>query len=198
MEGRQIQAAFVYTDLDSFTKIVATQPGSSSFVLLQAVVKLVTLVTSHYSGSVVDCAGDRLLSVFHRPAKDCSWEPVQQAVTAAFWIHTVLHSTAPVFAGHGIVNPTVGIGIDYGPAVVGCVGIRNNKRLIFLGDAANNAARLQDLASAGQTVLSFEAYLRKPPYMNSWQMIQEADERVVYRYRTDWRFADDTRPPRST
>jgi class 3 adenylate cyclase len=173
MEGRQIEAAFVYTDLDSFSKTVATQPTKVSFVMLQAFVELVTRITAHYGGAVVDFAGDRLLSVFHRPAKNFSAEPVHEAVTAAFWIQTMLQSCAGVFAEYGISAPKVGIGIDYGSVTVGCVGFRNNKRLFFLGDAANNAAKLQDIAGPGETVISHRAFLRKPDYLNRWVVQQE-------------------------
>lgn len=191
MEGRQIEAAFVYTDLASFTKIVATQPVKSSFVLLQAFVELVTRITGHYGGAVVDCAGDRLLSVFHRPAKDYSHKPVYQAITAAFWIQTMLRASEDVFAAQGVTTPMVGIGIDYGSATVGCVGFRNNKRLVFLGKAANNAAKLQDLAGPGETVMSYEAFARRPVYMNNW-VVEDGGLHV----RVKSYFADSSAPPR--
>lgn len=173
MEGRQVEAAFVYTDLDSFTKVVASQPTRVSFVLLQAFIELVTRITSYYGGAVVDCAGDRLLSVFHRPAKNYSSEPVHEAITAAFWIQRMLQVSTDVFVQAGVSPPRVGIGIDYGSVTVGCVGFRNNKRLIFVGDAANNAAKLQDLAGPGETVISYAAFLRKPEYMKHWVVQDE-------------------------
>lgn len=194
MEGRQIEAAFVYTDLDAFSKMVATQPTKLSFVLLQAFVELITRITSHYGGAVVDCAGDRLLSVFHLPAKNYSDDPVHRAITSAFWIQTMLQSSSSVFAEQGISSPRVGIGIDYGSAVVGCLGFRNNKRLIFVGAAANSAARLQDLANAGETVLSYPVFLRKPKYMHDWTLSQESDEVYGIRVRVNAYFAQDKVP----
>jgi class 3 adenylate cyclase len=191
MEGRQVEAAFVYTDLDSFTKIVAAQPTKVSFVLLQAFVELVTRITAHYEGAVVDCAGDRLLSVFHRPARNYSEEPVHQAITAAFWIQTMLQASADVFGERGILAPSVGIGIDYGSVTVGCVGFKNNKRLIFLGNAANNAAKLQDLAGPGETVISYAAFLRQPGYLKTWVVQQEGLHVRVKTY-----FAQKLDPPK--
>jgi class 3 adenylate cyclase len=190
MEGRQIEAAFVYTDLDSFTKVVATQPRDQSFVLLQAFIELVTRFTSHYGGAVVDVAGDRVLSVFHRPAKNFSSDPVHEAITAAFWIQTMLPALAHIFAERGILPPRVGIGIDYGSATVGCVGFRNNKRLFFLGDAANNAAKLQDLAGPGETLISIAAFLRRPNYLNRWVVQHEGSH-----FRVNVYFAQHNEPP---
>jgi class 3 adenylate cyclase len=196
MEGREIEAAFVYTDLASFTKIVATQPTKASFVMLQAFVELVGRITNHYGGAVVDCAGDRLLSVFHRPAKDFSWQPVQQAITAAFWTQAMLAATTSVFLGYGVSAAQVGIGIDYGSVVAGCVGFRNNKRLFFLGDAANNAAKLQDLAGAGETVISYAAFLRKPKYMENWIGSWESDPGCGSIFRVRAYFSKIDAPPK--
>jgi class 3 adenylate cyclase len=129
--------------------------------------------------------------VFHRPAKNYSHEPVHEAITAAFWIQKMLQASADLFVERGISPPKVGIGIDYGSVTVGCVGLRNNKRLIFLGDAANNAAKLQDLAGAGESVISYAAFLQKPPYMNTWSVKQEGLHIRVTRY-----FESDQSPPK--
>ena len=197
MEGREIEAALVYTDLASFTKIVASQPSKTSFVMLQAFVELVTRITSHYGGAVVDCAGDRLLSVFHRPARDFSGQPVQQGITAAFWTQAMLAATAPTFLACGVSAPQVGIGIDYGSVVAGCVGYRNNKKLFFLGDAANNAAKLQDVAQAGETIMSYAAFLRKPSYMNSWTVDQQYHPVYGSIIRVNRYFAETGVPPKA-
>jgi class 3 adenylate cyclase len=50
--------------------------------------------------------------------------------------------------------------------VVGCIGFRNDKRIVFFGDAANHAAKLQEIAGPGETVLSFGAASRRPDYLN--------------------------------
>jgi class 3 adenylate cyclase len=147
MEGRQVRAAFVYSDLHGFTKLVATQPGNKSFVFLHTFVEMATKLTKHYDGEVMDVAGDRVLSVFHRPSADLSNAPVEDAITFALQFQTIFEKViGPAFVGDGLGQLSLGIGIDYGEAVVGCVGIRNNKRIVFFGDAANNAAKLQDMA----------------------------------------------------
>jgi class 3 adenylate cyclase len=90
----------------------------------------------------------------------------------------------PAFAGGGLGQLSLGIGIDYGEAVVGCVGIRNNKRIVLFGDAANYAAKLQEIAAAGETVLSPDADARRPSYLNNgtWNFRREAaDSKIILR-----------------
>jgi class 3 adenylate cyclase len=176
MEGRHIRAAFVYTDLHGFTKLVASQPTNKSFVFLNSFVSVATSMTKHYNGAVMDCAGDRILSVFHRTPSDLSNEPVEDAITFALWMQTLFHAAImPAFAEVGLGDLSLGIGVDYGEAVVGCVGIRNGKRIVFFGDAANNAAKLQEMAGQGETVISSAADARRPKYLDNgtWNLRRE-------------------------
>jgi class 3 adenylate cyclase len=167
MDGRRVRAAFVYSDLHGFTKLVATQPESKSFVFLQAFVEIASQVTKRYGGEVIDVAGDRVLSVFHRPLGDQSNAPAEDAITFALWLQTLFNKAiGPAFEGGGLGKLSLGIGIDYGVAVVGCVGIRGNKRIVFLGEPANFAAKLQEMAGSGETVLSALAHYMHPPYLN--------------------------------
>jgi class 3 adenylate cyclase len=167
MEGRRMRAAFVYSDLHGFTKLVATQAENKSFVFLHTFIEISNRLTKLYKGEVVDVAGDRVLSVFHRPLGDNSREPIEDAVTFALWLQTVFNRViGPVFTGNGLGQLSLGIGIDYGEVVAGCVGIRNNKRIVFLGDAANLAAKLQDEARAGETVVSSIVGANWPSFLN--------------------------------
>jgi class 3 adenylate cyclase len=167
MEGRRVNAAFVYSDLHGFTKLVASQPENKSFVFLHTFVEIASRLTKHYGGQVIDCAGDRVLSVFHRSPGDISHDPVHDAVTFGLYLQTAFdRAIKPAFAA-GLGSLSVGIGMDYGAAVVGCVGIRGGKKIVFFGDAANNAVKLQEMAGSGETVFSYDVALRRPCYLES-------------------------------
>jgi hypothetical protein len=135
------------------------------------------------------CSIDRLLTL--------SNDPVEDAVTFALQFQTVFQKAiGPSFADLGPLS--LGIGVDYGDAVVGCVGIRNNKRIVFFGDAANNAAKLQDIAGAGETVLSAMANYKRPTYLNyqSWTPSLEklTNGAVVLRIRQIFNVVGDAPP----
>jgi adenylate cyclase len=186
MEGRRVNAAFVYSDLHGFTKLVATQPENKSFVFLHTFVEVASRLTKYHNGQVVDCAGDRVLSVFHRSPGDYSHEPVHDAINYALYLQTAFSKIiGPTFASGGLGELSVGIGIDYGQAIVGCVGIRSGKKIIFLGEPANRAAKLQDKATAGETIWSLDVEIRKPAYLttlNGWSFQPEAfDSSWIYR-----------------
>jgi class 3 adenylate cyclase len=198
LEGRTIRAAMLYSDLHGYSRIIATQNKRISLLLLQAFVEFAARITNHYGGSVVDCAGDRTLSVFHVSESDLSPLPVRQAITAALWFQTVLRRVvAPKFKELGLVGDvSAAMGIDYGIVTAGCVGIRNNKHFVFAGDAANNAAKLQEIGTGGEIVISNAAYVFRPPFLNhpSWSPIVDGG-----RVRLRQTFVDNLiEPPKAT
>lgn len=195
-EGRKLNAAFAYTDLDGYSKLISSQGTGTGFKLLQAFVTLVEKITAHFNGAVVDCAGDRTLSVFFRSSEDNSAGPIKEALTAALWIQTAMHKVvAPRFRAAQVQQVSASIGIDYGSAIAGCVGVRGNKRIVFFGDAANTAAKLQEQGAGGETVVSPLAFQHRPSYLNNgtWRFDQEYDfvQRTVKWYKTAYLFVDD-------
>lgn len=193
LEGRKIRAAFLYSDLDGYSKIVATQTADASLRLLQVFVDVLGRITSHFGGAAVNCAGDRVLSVFARAENDFSAEPVHEAMTAALWMQTIIQRViAPEFRAAGFADVTAAMGIDYGPVVAGCVGYRNNKHFQFFGDAANYAAKLQEMGAGGEIVVSKLAYLLGPEFLKngSWSPVDEG-----VRVRLRQRFADNVVVP---
>ncbi len=198
-EGREIRAAFLYNDLHGFSKTVATSGVETSFSLLQVFVELMSRITSHYAGSVVDCAGDRILAVFSRAAKDMSAAPIHEAVTAGLWMQTVMERViAPAFQTVGLPRLSATIGIDYGLVTAGCVGLRNNKRFVFFGDAANNASKLQESGAGGETVLAPFVYKYRPTYLqqaNGWWPVFDRDPSGRDRIRVQQRFDDSSVSP---
>jgi adenylate cyclase len=64
-----------------------------------------------------------------------------------------LHASA-----NGNERLPVGIGLNFGMARVGNVGVGNVKDFTAVGDVVNTAARLQACASAGEIVMSEAVY----------------------------------------
>lgn len=194
-EGRKLNAAFVYTDLTGYSKLISAQGTGVGFKLVQGFVTLVEKITGHFGGAVVDCAGDRTLSVFYRPNTDNSVGPIREAITAALWIQTAMFKVVgPRFAAFQVNGVQASIGIDYGSVIAGCVGVRGNKRLVFFGDAPNLAAKLQDEGTGGETVISPFAFQYRPSYLNNgtWRFEPQFDVRGSLRcYKTNYCFIEE-------
>jgi|SRR3990170_2463648 len=194
-DGRRLVAAVLYNDLRGFSAMVSQNPRRMTLLALQVFVSEMTRVVAFCNGTVVDCAGDRIMGVFWKPAGDKSPQPIHDAVRAAFWMQTVMYKVLnPVLAQHGLPAVSCGIAIDYGSVVVARVGIRNRNKLVFLGDPATFAAKLEPLARDGETILSQVVYENRPPSMtseNNWCFAAEPNISNPAWYRSDRIFKDD-------
>ncbi|MBI3934446.1 MAG: adenylate/guanylate cyclase domain-containing protein [Acidobacteria bacterium] len=194
-DGRKLNTAILYNDLHRFTALVSSHPKEITLLVLDSFVSEMTRITSLCNGTVVDCAGDRIMAAFCKPSGDGSTKPIEDAVRCAFWMQTVVSKALnPVLSQRGLPPLSCGIGIEYGEVLVARVGVRNRNKLVFLGHAANWAAKLQDLAQDGETILSQTAYKYRPSYMtvaNSWFFKFEPDIFNPYWYRSNCIFAKD-------
>lgn len=170
--ARKLKAAVLYNDLKGFSALVAGLPKKKTLCILHAFVSEMTRIASEYGGEVIDCAGDRIMAVFWRPHNNNDRQPIYDALCCGFWMQTVMdRAFKEVLTKKGLPNVSCGIGIDYGDVIVTRVGIRNRNKLVLLGKAANFAAKLEDVAAEGQTVISPIIYNNKPPSMtveNGW------------------------------
>lgn len=176
-EGRYLRAAILYADIRGFTSMIESFPARHSLVALEVFVSEMTRVARDLSGEVVDCAGDRILVAFARPPFDTSNKPAQQSFECAIWMQTVMTmAIQPLLATAGYPDISCGIGVDYSDVVVARVGIRNRPKLVFLGNAANRAAKLEGIADPGQTVFSPIIYQNRPAYVvpeNGWEIVED-------------------------
>ncbi len=166
--GRQLSVAILYADLRGFSPMVITSPKRSVLVLLEAFVSEMTRIASAFYGQVVDCAGDRILAAFPQPFFDGSLKLVHRAVTCGLWMQTIMDKVIiPQLRSQGYSSLSCGIGIDYGTVVVARVGIRNKNKLVFLGPPAVVAAKLEEAAGPGETLMSPAVYSNRPSYLNA-------------------------------
>jgi adenylate cyclase len=73
----------------------------------------------------------------------------------------MIASFAPVLAswtGRGGVSTGMGIGIASGEAIIGNIGSPHHMSYTIIGDAVNTAARLMQMAKAGELLVSGPVY----------------------------------------
>jgi class 3 adenylate cyclase len=135
----------LYADLNGSTKMVDTQSWAFSAEIYKAYLHCAAHIIRNQGGVITAYDGDRIMSVFTGESKN------SDAVTCAFKInHAVLNIINPairrVYAAKDFtVKHTVGI--DTSEIHVARVGVRNDSDLVWIGRAANHAAKLTALSS---------------------------------------------------
>ena len=117
--------------------------------------QVASLIHKH-DGEVGQYLGDGLLCYFGTVRSHD--DDALRAVQCALDIHaTIAHFARTIYLKHTI-EFNVRIGISSGRAVVGMFGNEGNRTLLALGAPTNLAARLQNIAEPGETLIDAQTY----------------------------------------
>ncbi len=145
--GERRLVTVLFADLRGFTRWTeGVAPETALHMLNEKLATAVTAITE--TGGIVDkYMGDAVMGVFNVPEDD--EDHALHAVCAAWQIAQSLKN-----------NPTLcySIGINTGTAVAGNIGTADVMNYTVIGDAVNQAKRLQEMARPGQILISQSTY----------------------------------------
>lgn len=149
-DRRQVTVLFV--DISGFTAQCASSDPEQVQDMLRRFYAAMDIVVVRYGGQVFDRIGDAVMAVFGAPVAHGN-DP-ERALRAALDMHD---RAAGMLDCHG--QPLrVHVGVARGEVVAGMIGSETAAHYSITGDTVNLASRLQDLAEAGETLISDDLY----------------------------------------
>ena len=103
-------------------------------------------------GTVMQFVGDSVMAVFGAPL--AQEDHARHAADAAGAMHRAQEAVNERWLAQGLAPFTMGIGLSTGRVAAALLGSEERVEYTLVGDAVNLAQRLQQLAEAGQTVVS--------------------------------------------
>jgi adenylate cyclase len=104
------------------------------------------------SGTVMQFVGDAVMAVFGAPFPQA--DHADRAVAAASSMHSLQAEINTRWAADGLPAFGLGLGLSTGEAAAALLGSAERLEYTLVGDTVNLSQRLQQLAAAGETVLS--------------------------------------------
>jgi class 3 adenylate cyclase/DNA-binding NarL/FixJ family response regulator len=104
------------------------------------------------AGTVMQFVGDAVMAVFGAPFAQP--DHADRAVAAAAQMHALQAGINARWAGEGLPPFGLGLGLSTGEAAAALLGSAERLEYTLVGDTVNLSQRLQQLASAGETVIS--------------------------------------------
>jgi class 3 adenylate cyclase len=103
-------------------------------------------------GTVMQFVGDAVMAVFGAPISQA--DHADRAVAAAASMHEAQLNINVRWEAEGLPSFGLGLGLSTGEAAAALLGSEERLEYTLVGDTVNMAQRLQQLASAGETVIS--------------------------------------------
>jgi len=190
--GRSISATVLYADMDSSTEIVDRYNVKFAAELYKAFLLCATRTIRLNGGEVRSFDGDRVMGVFigDRKNSDAAKTGLQINYLVKKAINPALKNQYP--STNFTLRHTVGI--DTSDMLVVRSGIRNNNDLVWVGSAANHAARMNTLSSDIATRITPAVYKKLnekskfggDPKHNMWTSA-DWNGQTIYRSSWTWR-----------
>ncbi len=157
----QLEGTVLYADMRDSTGLVNNFKNWFAAEMYKAYLVAACHVIRNNGGEITAFDGDRVMAVFIGKSKNTS-----AAKTALHISHIVREINAKI----KISYPNTGfqlqqsIGIDTSPLFIARTGIRSSNDLVWVGRAANYAAKLSALSDAGwHTTITEEVFSRLSP-----------------------------------
>jgi adenylate cyclase len=148
-EGDRRFTTIFFSDIRNFSTYAELSEPEQIIKLINIYFDVQTRLIEANGGVVDKFMGDQIMALFQGP------QGVENAVRAAVEIQRAVRELNKQRDAAGELPLWVGIGINYGPAVMGKMGSKNRMDYTVIGDVVNIANRLCSLARAGQIVVEY-------------------------------------------
>jgi len=148
---RQQDVAVLFTDIRDFTTISETQSPAEVMEMLRGFHARMEAVVFEHNGTLEKYIGDAMLATFGTP--DSGPNDATDALSCARGMLAALEEWNRERAGKGERPIGSGIGVHYGPAVLGDVGSERSMAFTVIGDTVNSTSRLEGLTRTLDTDL---------------------------------------------
>lgn len=138
---RRQNLAILFADIVGFTRLSETLEPEQVMEILRELHSWIEAVIFKWDGSIESYTGDSTLAIFGFPQtreKDAS-----NALACAYELVTTVQRWNQERAEKGMLPIRIGIGLNYGPVVLGDVGAKEYVEFTVIGDTVNIASRLQ-------------------------------------------------------
>ena len=158
LKGREAYLTVLFSDIRGFTSMSETMEPAEVSALLNEYLGAMTRVIFEHGGTLDKFMGDAVMAFWGDPIPQS--DHALRAVQAALAMRTKTDELAAQWQRQGRRSISAGMGINTGRVVVGNLGSSDFIDYTVVGDEVNLACRLEQVARAGQILLS-EATLKE-------------------------------------
>jgi PAS domain S-box-containing protein len=134
--------AVLFADLVGFTKLSESLEPEQVIEVLRELHSFLERVIFKWSGSIEGYIGDAVLAIFGFP--ESQDQDGTNALSCAYELLAAAQHWDRERSEKGLSSLRIGLGLHYGPVVLGDVGTEEYVEFTVIGDTVNTASRLQE------------------------------------------------------
>ena len=151
-ETERRRATILFADITGFTSLNERRDPEDAYALISSCLKFMDEIARRHGGSVDKYLGDCIMAVFGVPTA------LEDAPKAALNAAIEMHNQMADFSRTQAEELSIHSGINTGLVISGDISGPIVREFSIMGDAVNIAARLKDLAPAGQIWVGAETH----------------------------------------
>jgi class 3 adenylate cyclase/tetratricopeptide (TPR) repeat protein len=152
-EGERKQVTVLFADIKGSLELLAERDPEDARQLIQPILERMICAVHRYEGTVNQILGDGIMALFGAPA--AHEDHALHACQAALDMHADIRAYGETLhRAHGLPLIQVRIGLNSGEALVGSLGNDVRTDYTAVGQTTYLAARMEQLASPGATLLT--------------------------------------------
>jgi class 3 adenylate cyclase len=138
-----LNATILYADMTGSTNLVDAQAASLAAEVYKSYMECAARIIKAEGGTITAYDGDRVMAVFISESKNST--AAKTALKINWAVSKIINPSLKVQYGAAAYQMSHSIGIDTSEIMVSRIGVRNDNDLVWVGRAANYAAKLTDL-----------------------------------------------------
>ena len=177
--GLKEEISIMFADIRGFTSRTETMEPDRIITLLDLFIpEMLHIIINRHSGMVDKLLGDGIMALYGHPFD--SSEKTSQALLAATDMQQAASAMGTVLEFMDYAPIQIGVGINTGEVLICEVGSNNYRETTVIGSPVNLAAKMEDVAGAGEIVIP-EGAAQKLDQENSG-LVQFLSEKPEKRY----------------
>jgi class 3 adenylate cyclase len=158
-KGVELDAVILYADMADSTKLVMNYTSQFAAEVYKAFLKTSCRIIRDQGGTITAFDGDRVMAVFIGDLKNTS--AAKAAFKINYAIENIVNPEMKKIYTNTVFSTEYSIGIDSSKILVARTGIRGANDLVWVGNAANLAAKLCGLRDGRQKTWITERVFKK-------------------------------------
>ena len=190
----QLEGTVLYADLDDSTDLVDTYKPEFAAEVYKAYLSCAAKVIRSENGVITSYDGDRIMAVFIGDYKNSS--AARSALKINYTVTKIINPLIKACYRNGDYSVRQAVGIDTSDLLVARTGIRGSNDLVWVGRAANYAAKLCSSAPSYPSRVTEEVYRKmneSAKYGDNgscmWELDSSEEWNEIEVYRSTWRMA---------